>query len=907
MAKILIVDDKESNLFALENVLRRLDVQVVKASSGDDALRATLYHDFALAILDVQMPGMDGYELANLLRSDNRTTGIPIIFLSAVYSEDPYVFRGYESGGVDFITKPFNADVLLSKVRIFLELNEQKERLVQKKAALETLVSRLEEEVEARAQTEEALQQAYGKLNGINRLRREAILCDSEEGVAKTCLAVAEELTGSKFGFIGEIDEKGLFYDIALSDPGWSACRMPRSDAVRLIHDMEIRGIWGRVLLDAKPLIVNDPLTHPDRAGIPEGHPPIRSFMGVPLKDAGRAFGMIALANKEGGYDQSDVQAVESLAVAFVEALQRKRMEEELRSARAELELRVRRRTEELARANEALSKSEEKYRELIESASSVIVRMDAQGHITFINEFGRKLLGCDERGLPGCDPVGAIVAGTKGSEQQLSAFIEEITRHPGACVEHESRIVRKDGEAVWVSWTSKAILDEYGAATGILGIGTEITARKRAEELLRRADRAFRTLSECNQALVREREEQGLLHRICRTIVEVGGYRMAWVGFAEFDAERSVRPVAHAGYDEGYLSLAGITWADSERGKGPTGSAVRTGSIHIARDLSTHPDFTPWRAGALERGFASSIALPLTAEGRPFGALSIYAPESDAFDEKEVQFLDSLAENLSYGIASIRTGIERRRAEEELRSHTAKVELINQELQEFAFIASHDLQEPLRKIQVFADRLKNVYTDVLGEAGNDYLTRMENAANRMQHLIRDLLKYSRVATKPDTLSDVDLNDIAEEVVQIFDASLSQSGGRVEIARLPVVRADEAQMKQLFQNLIGNALKFQREGVTPFVRIYTSVNGYGRRIIFEDNGIGFEEKYLDRIFAPFQRLHSQKEYQGTGMGLALCRKIVERHGGAIAAQSIPGVGSTFIVTLPAGGSAEALP
>ncbi len=734
MAKILIVDDKESNLFALENVLRRLDVQVVKASSGDDALRATLYHDFALAILDVQMPGMDGYELANLLRSDNRTTGIPIIFLSAVYSEDPYVFRGYESGGVDFITKPFNADVLLSKVRIFLELNEQKERLVQKKAALETLVSRLEEEVEAR-----------------------------------------------------------------------------------------------------------------------------------------------------------------------------KRMEEELRSARAELELRVRRRTEELARANEALSKSEEKYRELIESASSVIIRMDAQGHITFINEFGRRLLGCDERGLPGCDPVGAIVAGTKDSEQQLSAFIEEITRHPGACVEHESRIVRKDGEAVWVSWTSKAIVDEYGVATGILGIGTEITSRKRAEELLRRADRAFRTLSECNQALVREREEQGLLHRICRTIVEVGGYRMAWVGFAEFDDGRSVRPVAHAGYDEGYLSLAGITWADSERGKGPTGSAVRTGSIHIARDLSTHPDFTPWRAGALERGFASSIALPLAAEGRPFGALSIYAPESDAFDEKEVQFLDSLAENLSYGIASIRTGIERRRAEEELRGHTAKVELINQELQEFAFIASHDLQEPLRKIQVFADRLKTAYTDVLGEAGNDYLTRMENAANRMQHLIRDLLKYSRVATKPDTLSDVDLNDIAEEVVQIFDASLSQSGGRVEIARLPVVRADEAQMKQLFQNLIGNALKFQRENVTPFVRIYTSVNGYGRRIIFEDNGIGFEEKYLDRIFAPFQRLHSQKEYQGTGMGLALCRKIVERHGGAIAAQSIPGVGSTFIVTLPAGGSDEALP
>src|SRR5208283_5585262 len=129
MAAILIVDDKESNLFALENVLKRLDVEIVKALTGDEALRATLNHDFALAILDVQMPGMDGYELANLLRSDARTTHIPIIFLSAVYSDEPYVFRGYESGGVDFLTKPFRSEILLSKVKVFLELNCQREEL----------------------------------------------------------------------------------------------------------------------------------------------------------------------------------------------------------------------------------------------------------------------------------------------------------------------------------------------------------------------------------------------------------------------------------------------------------------------------------------------------------------------------------------------------------------------------------------------------------------------------------------------------------------------------------------------------------------------------------------------------------------------------------------------------------
>lgn len=150
MAKILIVDDKESNLLALQNVLKNLDVEIIKAASGDDALRASLNNDFALAILDVQMPAMDGYELASLLRNDKRTRHLPIIFLSAVYIDPPHVFRGYASGGVDFITKPFNPEILLSKVRVFLELNSQK-------ASLEKLVLELEHQIEARKRAEQEL------------------------------------------------------------------------------------------------------------------------------------------------------------------------------------------------------------------------------------------------------------------------------------------------------------------------------------------------------------------------------------------------------------------------------------------------------------------------------------------------------------------------------------------------------------------------------------------------------------------------------------------------------------------------------------------------------------------------------------------------------------------------------
>jgi signal transduction histidine kinase len=160
MAKILIVDDMESNLLALGNVLKSVPAAIIKAGSGDEALRACLNHDFALAILDVQMPVMDGYELAGLLRGDPRTKTLPIIFLSAVYSEDPYVFKGYSSGAVDFITKPFNPAILLSKVRVFLELDAQKEEIVRQKTSLEKLVTQLEQQIEARKKAEQELVKA---------------------------------------------------------------------------------------------------------------------------------------------------------------------------------------------------------------------------------------------------------------------------------------------------------------------------------------------------------------------------------------------------------------------------------------------------------------------------------------------------------------------------------------------------------------------------------------------------------------------------------------------------------------------------------------------------------------------------------------------------------------------------
>ena len=230
------------------------------------------------------------------------------------------------------------------------------------------------------------------------------------------------------------------------------------------------------------------------------------------------------------------------------------------------------------------------------------------------------------------------------------------------------------------------------------------------------------------------------------------------------------------------------------------------------------------------------------------------------------------------------------RRAEELGRS--------NSELEQFASIASHDLKEPLRKVQTFTDQLVSKESDNLSEEGRSYLERTRAAGQRMQALIDDLLRFSRVATQGRPFEQVDLASVADQAVSDLEAVIDESGGSVEVGDVPTVTADPLQMRQLIQNLISNGLKFHREGVPPKVRVSGQIRGRFAEIDVSDNGIGFEPRYNARIFRVFERLHGRGSYPGTGIGLALCRKIVDRHGGTITAESTPGQGSTFTVTLP---------
>ena len=245
------------------------------------------------------------------------------------------------------------------------------------------------------------------------------------------------------------------------------------------------------------------------------------------------------------------------------------------------------------------------------------------------------------------------------------------------------------------------------------------------------------------------------------------------------------------------------------------------------------------------------------------------------------------------------------RKSNEKLRQFATQLERSNRELQDFAYVTSHDLQEPLRKIVVFGEQLREKNAGRFTPESLDFLNRMQEAAARMQALINDLLAFSRIITKAQPFTPVNLAEVAAAVVDDLKGRIELVQGRVEVGTLPVIDAEPLQMRQVLQNLIGNALKFRRSEEPPVVKVEAQIipdpdtpEKKLCRLTVSDNCIGFDEKYLDRIFNVFQRLHARNEYEGTGMGLAIVRKIALYHGGNITAKSKPGEGSTFILTVP---------
>ncbi|HLD47363.1 MAG TPA: PAS domain S-box protein, partial [Desulfobaccales bacterium] len=310
----------------------------------------------------------------------------------------------------------------------------------------------------------------------------------------------------------------------------------------------------------------------------------------------------------------------------------------------------------------QALQEANNRLRTLVQASPLGIIGLDLEGRVISWNPAAERLYGWSQN-----EVMGQALPTIPKEEEEAFKALRQSNFQGTTLLGQEVHRQRRDGSVIEVSLSTAPLHDGTGAVMGNMGIIEDITERKRLEATLRQASRALKAITECHQALIRATDEMELLHEVCRIIVEVGGYRMAWVGYAEADAHKSVRPVAQTGFDEGYVEKVNTTWADEERGRGPVGTAIRSGEPAVVRDTLTDHNFDPWRAAAHQRNFRSVLGLPLTGAA-PFGALCIYAAAPDAFDDEEIKLLLGLANDLAYGIMTLRGRAEQRRAEEALK-----------------------------------------------------------------------------------------------------------------------------------------------------------------------------------------------------------------------------------------------
>jgi signal transduction histidine kinase len=429
-----------------------------------------------------------------------------------------------------------------------------------------------------------------------------------------------------------------------------------------------------------------------------------------------------------------------------------------------------------------------------------------------------------------------------------------------------------------------------------------QISERTRAECELQRLNRAWRVRSACNQALNRCNEEMGLLDQVCRAVVSEGGYRLAWVGYAQNDAAKSVRPVARAGAGRGYLDTVFASWGDSEHGRGPTGTAIRTARPVVCNLISSDPIFAPWRARAEEYGLKSSVALPLTTDGRAIGAFLVYSDEPEAFDEKETDLLVQAADDLMHGIALLRSRTERQSAEEALKKteeELARVARVTA-MGELTASIAHEVNQPLAA----------VVTN--GNASLRWLSNdppnFDEARMALRNIVRDGTRASDVIARiravlkksEPTAQRLHLNEIIREIVALTQGEADRRGASLQTdlaPNLPSVTGDRVRLQQVLLNLVINALDALNDVMDRprIIRIRTGAREPKSILVaVEDSGVGLAPEKESWLFDAFYTTKPA----GLGMGLSISRSIVEEHGGRLWAAPNEGPGATFQFTLP---------
>src|SRR6266850_2041916 len=494
----------------------------------------------------------------------------------------------------------------------------------------------------------------------------------------------------------------------------------------------------------------------------------------------------------------------------------------------------------------------EKRYRRTFELAGSGVAHIALDRKFIRVNRRLCEILGYPEHELIGM--TGRQISHPDDLEvinqQRAKLYAGEIDH-----VRVEKRYLRKDGSTVWVAFSMVVERDAGGKPMYEIAIFDDITERKRAEEAVRESEERFRSLTQLSSDWYWEQDAEFGMKFMSRRMGERTGLDAA----AYIGRKR---------WDQPALNLTQADWA-----------------AHRAQ-LERHE---PFRDFEMERQNPDGGTRWISVSGEPIfdgkGRFTGYrGVGSDITERKQAE-------------------AELKRAHNDLAQKADELQRSNAELEQFAYVASHDLQEPLRMVSSYTQLLKRRYNDKLQGDAQEFMHYIVDGAARMKQLIEDLLAYSRVGTRDKNFKPVDAESPLKRALINLRAAIQDSGATVTQDRLPAVHCDEVQLAQLFQNLIGNALKFRRTDAAPAVHVGAAEHGMEWEFTVRDNGIGIEPQYFERIFMVFQRLHNKGEYPGTGIGLAIVKKVVERHGGRIWVQSQPGAGTTFHFTMPKQGEA----
>ncbi|MEA5572472.1 PAS domain-containing protein [Calothrix sp. UHCC 0171] len=477
--------------------------------------------------------------------------------------------------------------------------------------------------------------------------------------------------------------------------------------------------------------------------------------------------------------------------------------------------------------------------------------------------------------------------------KRRIISDIQSVIDHKQQVWSNEYRFRCADGSYAYIFDRAYVVRDSSGKPIRVIGAMMDISERKRVQEQLQRQNLRSQLFADFTLKIRQSLQIEEILRTSVNEVQKLlNSDRVVMLRFRANGAVTAVQEAVKIGFPV----VLGRDIVDPCFGEEYL-DKYRQGRISAIANIA-ESDIQPCHRSFLQQfAVQANLVVPILLQNHLWGFLIAHqCSHPRVWTSWEIELLRQLADQIGIALAQAKLLEQETLQRQELARS-------NEELQQFAFIASHDLQEPLRKIQAFGDRLKVTCEGILPERANDYLERMLNAAQRMQALIDDLLTLSRVTTRAQPFIPINLRQITQEVLSDLEVRIQQSHGKIELGYLPTIKGDPLQIRQLLQNLIGNALKFHLPNKVPIVSIYSEMTtGEDSEEIchltVEDNGIGFDEKYCDRIFQVFQRLHGRSEYEGTGIGLAICRKIVERHQGSITVQSQPGQGTKFIVTLP---------